>query len=726
MNLLSSLLKYTADQIAALRAKDTSQDSTVSGINTRLTTAEGDIDSLEAQFTTVVSAVTTDTEVTNIRVGDDGATYDTAGNAVRKQFSDVKSGLISVFPDNGTLQKGWFQGAYTVFNDPPSKASSSTTRISNHISLTAKEKVRITGNDDYEYIFSIYHNASRKRYSTTWASIGREFSHGDGVYDVYITIRRKDGANIEPQDAYSTGIYILADDAEYLADGLAKELKDNFTEVRTYNLFNVNGAVDDARYVDGIYTENSNHALWTEYIDVEDIECLYSNRLPTIYFFDANYEYLDYIINAPYTIPNNAKYAQIGANKSSQFYINRNTVVIADNETDASYYVPYSYKQVAQSVEINGMVTPEQFGAYGDGVNDDSDAIQTALNTGKTVKLSKRYYITKTLIVHSDYQKICSDGGIASNRVKGRIQSDKSGSYFTDGAFVKVIATGVTISGIGFRYTGESTGRTGLLFNRISDIERREFDMDCTVEGCWFDHLNTGVRYIGRGLRLSGCHFGSCTYSVYLSLPAIYDSEGDGYPLVNPFGGRGMLIVNNRVHNGSPQGALVYITGSATETYLGMVIEGNVIDHRGNLLYSEAMQRELVISGNTVVNNTDSTTKIEAITVKYADGCVISNNTISAVRTQSEVDAEMEAAGITYNETITHTPPNYGMSLGENGHIKNGIISNNVIKGFTDGGIKNGTIQNSIVKNNIYPVKLFYDDASVDSGCIVSDNLAQV
>jgi hypothetical protein len=91
MNLLSSLLKYTADQIAALRAKDTSQDTTVSGINSRLTTAEGDIDSLEAQFTTVVSAVTTDTEVTNIRVGDDGVTYDTAGNAVRKQFADVKA-----------------------------------------------------------------------------------------------------------------------------------------------------------------------------------------------------------------------------------------------------------------------------------------------------------------------------------------------------------------------------------------------------------------------------------------------------------------------------------------------------------------------------------------------------------------------------------------------------------------------------------------------------------
>lgn len=110
MNLLSSLLKYTADQIAALRAKDTSQDTTVSGINTRLTTAEGDIDSLEAQFTTVVSAVTTDTEVTNIRVGDDGVTYDTAGNAVRAQFSDVKSDINGRLPMGDLIEKRYIDG----------------------------------------------------------------------------------------------------------------------------------------------------------------------------------------------------------------------------------------------------------------------------------------------------------------------------------------------------------------------------------------------------------------------------------------------------------------------------------------------------------------------------------------------------------------------------------------------------------------------------------------
>lgn len=45
------------------------------------------------RFDNAVAAVTTDTEVTDIRVGADGVTYGTAGTAVRTQFSDLKSQL---------------------------------------------------------------------------------------------------------------------------------------------------------------------------------------------------------------------------------------------------------------------------------------------------------------------------------------------------------------------------------------------------------------------------------------------------------------------------------------------------------------------------------------------------------------------------------------------------------------------------------------------------------
>lgn len=52
-----------------------------------------DFATLQGQFDTAVSAVTTDTEVTDIRVGADGITDTTAGASVRRQFTDLKSDL---------------------------------------------------------------------------------------------------------------------------------------------------------------------------------------------------------------------------------------------------------------------------------------------------------------------------------------------------------------------------------------------------------------------------------------------------------------------------------------------------------------------------------------------------------------------------------------------------------------------------------------------------------
>ena len=60
-------------------------------VNEALAKTGTTLSQLEAQFNAAVHAVTTDTEVTNIRVGDDGVTYPTAGQAVREQFSNLKS-----------------------------------------------------------------------------------------------------------------------------------------------------------------------------------------------------------------------------------------------------------------------------------------------------------------------------------------------------------------------------------------------------------------------------------------------------------------------------------------------------------------------------------------------------------------------------------------------------------------------------------------------------------
>ena len=69
-------------------------ENAISGLDTRMSEAEEDVTRVENELNTAISAVTTDTEVTNIRVGFDGTTYSTAGDAVRGQIEEVYDTLI--------------------------------------------------------------------------------------------------------------------------------------------------------------------------------------------------------------------------------------------------------------------------------------------------------------------------------------------------------------------------------------------------------------------------------------------------------------------------------------------------------------------------------------------------------------------------------------------------------------------------------------------------------
>ena len=65
------------------------------GLDTWKDGVEDDFDILQGQFDTAVAALTVDSEVADIRVGADGVTYTSAGEAVRSQLSGVISTITT-------------------------------------------------------------------------------------------------------------------------------------------------------------------------------------------------------------------------------------------------------------------------------------------------------------------------------------------------------------------------------------------------------------------------------------------------------------------------------------------------------------------------------------------------------------------------------------------------------------------------------------------------------
>ena len=131
---------------------------------------------------------------------------------------------------------------------------------------------------------------------------------------------------------------------------------------------------------------------------VEDgtLQQLIASYLQTQIIYDTT---LDMIADAEHLV-NGVRVETLGYrsvdDNGAAFFVIKNTGT-ADGKSvialDGGLYAHMVYK--------HDFVTPEMFGAYGDGVNDhnDSDAIQFAINTGKTVEFAPKTYICYSLTV---------------------------------------------------------------------------------------------------------------------------------------------------------------------------------------------------------------------------------------------------------------------------------------------------------------------------------------
>ncbi len=152
---------------------------------------------------------------------------------------------------------------------------------------------------------------------------------------------------------------------------------------------------------------------------------------------------------------------------------------------------------VREWLEENGLdvthVTPQMFGAKGDGLEDDTLAIQTALATGKDVYLKEGVYlITDTLLVPGA-QRVYGSG--PNCIIKGACE-----------VLMKTQAAGAVIESIKFSGNGENAG--------LSVFKNNQAIVNCSFYYLLYGIKNANSDYVGT-VRVMRCNFDECNVCFY-------------------------------------------------------------------------------------------------------------------------------------------------------------------------------------------------------------------
>lgn len=178
-------------------------------------------------------------------------------------------------------------------------------------------------------------------------------------------------------------------------------------------------------------------------------------------------------------------------------------------------------------------IKPETFGAVGDGVNDDTEALQAcfdyAEDNGKNVLLTKTYKITGQIFIPSNIV-ISGYGSVITYVYVGSSYNDSQLFCLTDCENVKI--EGITFKGSGAKTSSyDITICIGGFNASYIDVVDCKF-LDSPTIGCIFFHSSNHIT-------VEGCLIKEYTYS------AIFFAEGSSF----------ITVRNNTVINGNYEGS---------------------------------------------------------------------------------------------------------------------------------------------------------------------------
>ena len=275
------------------------------------------------------------------------------------------------------------------------------------------------------------------------------------------------------------------------------------------------------------------------------------------------------------------------------------------------------------TARLSDSVSVRDFGAVGDGVTDDTAALQAALDfcapLGKALKFPAGVYISGPLSVTKPDASVIirGEGGTLKNKAR-----TTGGSLLLIDGVRRVDIQGLEFDGNKAAVSGSVFGDALLCIrNVIGDALR-----NVNVSGCRFvDAPMVGLYFIGcQGVHISGNYFTGCVSECIFGHSKVYDVVVSGNILKNNQG------TGIKIHG---KNALEPDAVSSN-----IVIKGNVVDYTGTASFYHGTDTlgielwggcfDVAVSGNTVRGHDARATRIFGISLDSTTIGAVTGNTV--------------------------------------------------------------------------------------------------